>query len=178
MELKRSERWILSCQYRILEALYPQEADEFRKVREALDRGDAAVIAAHAPFSDRHEPLDPDLSEEDRSRIRRILSLFDALQHSHREMEEPPAIDDPEELLFRGFDAESERALAEYASRLLAETGQFAHVDHKESLDGEGPMLPAYQRMLDAWRTYSDKRDLTTVQIFFILEAATEPTHD
>jgi uncharacterized protein YfbU (UPF0304 family) len=178
MELKRSERWILSCQYRILEGLYPEEASEFRKVREALDRGDVALIAAFAPFSDHNESLEPDLSEDDRAQVRRILSLFDALQHSHRELEEPTAIDDPEELLFRGFHAENESTLGEYASRLLAETGEFAHVDHKASFESDGPLLPGYQRMLDAWRTYSEKRDLTTVQIYFILEAATGPTHD
>jgi uncharacterized protein YfbU (UPF0304 family) len=175
MELRPSERWILLNQYRILEALYPGQADEYREVREALERGDAALIATHAAFLEVDKPL---LGEAERSLVRRILSLYDALQHSYRTLEEPPSIDDPEELLFRGFDAEGEGAFTEYARLLLAETGQFAHVDHKGALDSDRPELPVYRRMLDAWRTYSDTRDLTTVQIFYILEAATESTHD
>jgi len=175
MELKPSERRILSNQYRILEALYPQEADEFRRAREALDRGDAALVAAQAPFID----IDgPDLSEEERSLVRRTLSLFEALQASHRDLEEPSGIDDPEELLFPGFEAESEGAFAGHARLLLAETGRFSHVGHKERSDGDRPMLPAYQRMLEAWRVYAEATDLTIVQIFYILEAATDPTHD
>jgi hypothetical protein len=39
MKLTRTERWILVNQYRILEALYPDEAKWFAENREALSSG-------------------------------------------------------------------------------------------------------------------------------------------
>ncbi len=39
MKLTRTERWILSNQYRILEALYPDERGSLEKARIALESG-------------------------------------------------------------------------------------------------------------------------------------------
>lgn len=39
MKLSRTERWMLSNQYRILEALYPADAGSYARHREALESG-------------------------------------------------------------------------------------------------------------------------------------------
>jgi hypothetical protein len=39
MKLTRTERWILANQYRILEVLYPKEADSLSYAREAFEHG-------------------------------------------------------------------------------------------------------------------------------------------
>lgn len=39
MNLSREQRWMLANQYRILEKLYPEEADHYERAREVLERG-------------------------------------------------------------------------------------------------------------------------------------------
>lgn len=174
MELTRPERWILSNQYRLLEALYAEDAEHFRKVREALESGDSALIASYSAFI-RFER--PPLSDEDSSLVHAILSMYDALQASHRELSDPTDIE-VASLQFPGFDAEVETAFRQYTGYLIEEEKEFIDLDRQADLTSVGPSLPMYRRMLEAWRSYANARQLSLVQILYLLQAGTEPTHD
>jgi uncharacterized protein YfbU (UPF0304 family) len=174
MHLTRSERWILSNQYRLLEVMHAEDADHYRKVREALESGDTALIASYSAFI---RVVHPPLSDEDRSLVARILSLYNALQTSYNAMEDKTGIE-PEDLQLPGFDAESEGGFGEHARFLIEGEKSFAELDQRDGLVSPGPSLPMYRRMLEAWRLYGDVTTLSKIQILYIVEAGTEPTHD
>ena len=174
MQLTRSERWILSNQYRLLEALHPEDADHYRKVREALESGDTTLIASYSAFI---RQTHPPLSEDDRSLVAATLSLYRALQTSYTALEDPTGVE-AEALQLPGFAAETEGGFGEHARFLIESETQFAELDRKDDLVSPGPALPGYRRMLAAWRLYGIATTLSKVQILYILEAGTEPTHD
>ena len=55
MHLSRTERWLLANQYRILEALVPDEADWFRKARTVVEEGFAGEYEDICKFVYRDE---------------------------------------------------------------------------------------------------------------------------
>src|SRR5687768_9113371 len=171
MHLTRPERWILSNQYRLLEALHTEDADHYRKIREALESGDSALIASYSAFI---RVEHPPLTDEDRSLVATILSLYDVLQASYRELEDKSGIE-AEAVQLPGFDAESESGFGEHAQFLIEGEKQFVELDRRSDLVSAGPSLPMYRRMLEAWRVYGNATTLSKVQILYILEAGTEP---
>jgi uncharacterized protein YfbU (UPF0304 family) len=153
--------------------MHAEDADYYRKVREALESGDTALIASYSAFI---RFVHPPLSEEDRSLVATILSMYDALQAAYRELEDKTGIE-AETLHLPGFDAETESGFGEHARDLIEGKKLFVDLDRKDNLVSPGPSLPMYRRMLDAWRIYGNATTLSKVQILYILEAGTEPTH-
>jgi uncharacterized protein len=173
MELTPAEQWILANQYRILERLYPEEAEELRRAREAVRSGDPVLLAAYSGV-----PYVPDtlLSDAERDLVRAILSLFGALQSSYAKLENKERISE-EDVGFGGFDAAQERAFRDFSDHLLRNDEEFASIARAQAVAAQ-PMLPAYRRMLDAWRIYGKSSTLSKVQMLYVLESRKEPSHD
>ena len=101
MELSLKDRLILSNQYRILEKLYPEEADSLANDRRAIENGytmNYAWLTGH---------LLDELSEERCNEVWDILEMHRALNFTYRNLKDKEGIDE-KKLKFRGFDGNEE----------------------------------------------------------------------
>ncbi len=139
MELSRTERWILSNQYRILEVLYPSEAEIFKNHRDAIERGYELEYAAICPAY----PDDETLSSKGCQEVIDILSMYRAL-----------------EIKFPGFDGNEETNQYAYA-RHLRDEDRFMESLKESDFNSHTPMLGRYREMLYEWNASPDKNSLT-----------------
>lgn len=174
MDLTPVDRWMLVNQYRLLERLYPEDAEEHRRIREALESGDAKAITAHAAFL---AAVEPPLGDEEAAFVDEILEMYQALQRCHGALEDASGIE-AEHVRFPGFAAGTEEGFRRHTRALIAGDDALSDFDRTDDLESAADSLPRYRRMLDAWRLYGRSTDLSKVQILYILESGTEPTHD
>ena len=88
MKLTKTERWILSNQYRILEKLCPDEADEFAEAREVVECGyeqDYGGISQHID----KVPM----SVEDCKEVVDILLMFSEMKYAFDTLDDKSGID-------------------------------------------------------------------------------------
>lgn len=105
---------MLSNQYRILEKLYPEEAEHHARAREVLEDGyelNYDWIAEHIA----ERPMSEDECKEDLD----ILDMFSALERSYARFAEKPAGVDERDVRFHGFDGNHETEQLGYASFLI-----------------------------------------------------------
>lgn len=159
MQLTKTERLILSNQYRILEKLYPDEAEQFAIHRTAIENG----------FAPHYEPefLDDELSEEGCREVRDILEMHQQLKTAYERLDD---ISDVEQYLvkFEGFDGNNESKQLRYAQYFINELGRYPELDANNS---HALSLDRYRKMLQEWNASSDKRQLTKEDIVRIIKA-------
>lgn len=167
IELSRVERWILSNQYRILEALYPEEADHLAHAREALEQG----------FEGRYEDLashidESVLSPQECREVVDILAMYDALQRSRTALGEQTKIKE-EEVRFAGFDGNNETAQMVYARHFCGgPLGRFQGLDTAKDFNSHFPSLDSYRAMLRVWKDQcKGSYQMTEAQIRQVLDA-------
>lgn len=168
MELSYKERLFLFNQYLILEALYPDREQDYR-------RAQRAVLDGYEPFYD--EPVmmsrNP-VSGETCQEVGDIMTMYTVLQHSYEEAGEPEGVNE-DALPFPGFDGNSESQQHGYASFLLNTMDRFGHLEIGESgLNSHFPMLDQYRRMLREWKQRREgvgPRKLSEEDIVAILNA-------
>ena len=167
MKLSRTERWMLANQYRILAALYPQQAAMYDDYVVALECGYASVIDRMAERIARDD-TDHKESEE----VDHILEMFDSLQRAYRTVDDPYGIE-PFQLQFPGFDGKTERDYLGYAHYALERERRHENLASARDLDTNGtPMLRHYRRMVDEWKRRSRSgAPLDRDDILAILEA-------
>jgi uncharacterized protein YfbU (UPF0304 family) len=150
VQLSRVERALLANQLRILEVLYPNEAEELAQHRTALEAGweyhfgDALV----AVTSD--EVFTTDQSRE-------IIDILDMYRH----IELGVATLTPDHALahhfagrFAGFDGNNEVLEMSYVEYLVEDLGQFEYLASRAEagFNSHTQTLPQYRRMLSVWR--------------------------
>jgi uncharacterized protein YfbU (UPF0304 family) len=149
MKLSRTERLILSNQYRILQALYPAEKESLAAAREAVERG----YELHYDRGAGHISEDV-LTEEQCREVQDILRMFDLLQLCYGQVADKSGIE-ARRIRFRGFDTSDpvEGAYAAYA--------RFFRGGRGGDVEGQVPLLGTYRKMLAAWRASKDETRLT-----------------
>ena len=174
MKLTRVERWIISHQYRILEKLYPDEAEHLAVDREAIERGYEAHYdeAAQEVFDVPHV-----MTEEDCQEVLDILSMFRAIKFSMETMEDKSGILDWA-AKFRGFDGNNEGKQLAYTEYYCLKIGRFDEL-HLADFNSHSPELEVYRRMLAAWEQLPSERrysaNLTREEIAEITSQAVHP---
>ncbi|MGH9892937.1 MAG: YfbU family protein, partial [bacterium] len=110
LKLTRTERWILANQCRILEALYPKEARDFARDREALEHGFEGAYSDIIPhIYDESEGL----SAEECSEVVQIMDMHLALKRSYEALADKSGIKEYG-IKFQGFDGNNETAQMAY----------------------------------------------------------------
>ena len=158
MKLSRVERWILSNQYRILEQIYPNEADSLARQRRVLEEGfelEYNWIAQHI-----YEDQDT-LSSEECKEVIQILSMFSAIKRTYEALDDKSGIDEWT-TKFAGFDGNTETSQLAYARHFCeGDGGRFKDLDRGDALNSHAPALDAYRRLLGEWEQSQDKINLS-----------------
>lgn len=160
LHLTKTERVILANQYRLLEALVPDEADYFAQRREIVERG----YAIHYSEIDGwfYEEMEPEASRE----ILDILNMFRFISNAADRKLSVSA-----KLRFEGFDGNEESSELGYVTFLVETLKRFTEINPNQ-LDSHSPKLRRYRAMLAEWRDCKMKYELTQADIDRIAAAA------
>lgn len=166
MELSRKERLFLSNQLKILEKLYPKEADYYEKHRKAVEQG----YSLHYDWIT--ENLREEMSEEECREVLDILDMYRALTFSYRDLDDKSNL--PEwKIEFPGFDGNNEPKQMKYTEYFINDLNRFSELrDDSDFPDynSHSPMLEKYRRMLSKWNEFDQKQNLSKDEIIEILE--------
>lgn len=154
------ERRILINQYRILEALNPDDR-EHALHREILESG---FVGQYGHVIREVE----ELSQEDCRLVSNSLSLYRALQHARKRLGDGVATE--HEVCFPGFDGNGETDFMAYA-RFLQTQRLFTDVTNENGFNGWDCEVPRYKRMLAAWETVDRKHEMTAEEVRRVLDA-------
>jgi uncharacterized protein len=167
MDLTKKERLIIANQLKILEKLYPEEAEYYAQQRKAVEYG----YALH--YEDVFEGLYDGLSEEECKEVLDILSMYRALTFSYQRLDDKTGVEESA-LHFKGFDGNEETRQYSYAQYFIMDLDRFSELtygsDHPD-FNSHWPMLERYREMLNVWKGYRNNHQLNKEQILTILGA-------
>lgn len=167
MELSAVERLLLSNQFRILEKLYPEEADYYSSNRTVLERG----YKLH--YGEIFETFYEEMSEVECKEVVDVLDLYRAITFSYRDLSDKNDINE-EEIRFYGYDGNNEIRQYLYAKFFILELDRFQELTDGQKnpeFNSHSPRITKYKNMLIVWKTYGNCRQLTVSQIKEILAA-------
>jgi uncharacterized protein len=165
IKLDLKDRLMLSNQYKILEALYPDEADSYASARDIVENGyelSYDSIVGH---------LDPDPMPEGQ-----CLEVIDILEMYRRLGDGYEALDDKSgikahDVTFMGFDGNNESAYLSYHQFLMKQRKW----EESPARNSHMPTLDGYRRMLKAFQPFRDKSPLDKSDIQQIIAARPHP---
>jgi hypothetical protein len=163
MRLTETERLILSNQYRILEQLYPDEAELFALHRKAVEGG---FVSHYKP----HMLLGEEVSEEVCREVLEILRMHRALKFSFQSLQDTGGIEESQ-IQFRGFDENMEPHQTAYTGYLFDDPDRFDKLKQSGGYNSDTPMLERYRRMLLQWQDSEDQKNLTKEDLARIVSA-------
>ncbi|OJF93978.1 hypothetical protein AX761_19470 [Rhizobium sp. 58] len=173
--LSRLERLFLSNQMRILEALYPDEAEGVAIQREAIERGYEMLYQWDMDYIyDGEDKMTADESTE----VWDTLDMFDAI---NRYVSKTPDDQNAEQHFtkFMGYDGNNETKFMAFTAYTIERLKRFDYVPtvRKGYWNSHMPVRPIYHRMLNEWRKIPRERrlDLTADEAKAILAAAVHP---
>jgi uncharacterized protein len=163
-QLSRIERKILSNQYKMLERLDPDNADDYSYLRNIVDHG----------FEGDYEDVlrgtyeEPDtMSAVDCSYVGDVLQMYDMMQTAFKNGQQEGV--ELERLKFPGFDGNNETKFVAYAQHLRSH-GKWTFIDlRSEDFNSHSPTEGRYRRMLAAWKESKDEHQLSAADILRIL---------
>ena len=167
IRLSRIERWVLANQYRILEALYPDDAEHYKQAREVLEEGyEAHYGDIYTSLVRGENTLSGALCDE----VQQILQMYWVLQRTYESL---PDIEkdgiDATKLTFPGFDGNNETKLMAYARWYCIDCGNFAGLRYDDRFNSHRVKLGDYQQMLARWNALSDEGVVTREQIIEVI---------
>ncbi len=158
MHLDEAQRLLLINQYRILEALDPEQLHSYRRARVILEGG----FAAHYTDLPVFESL-LSLSQEECIEVQKILEMFEAIQEALARSEDEH-LKTTSGLTFDGFAGNDERVQMLYTEFLKREGG-WENVGHPVKAYHPHPSLPRYRRLLAVWNTFDAPAHLQDEQL-------------
>lgn len=168
MKLSRTERWILSNQFSMLERLSsnPDDVEFYKKAQNVVNNG----YELHYRWLSEHIYDEPHtLSEEECREVIDILTMFDAIKQSYTRLTDTSGIVE-HRAEFQGFSGNDETKQMSYARFFCTEDGQprFADLSKGDNFNSHFPILDRYRRMLTEWENSKDKYSLTKEDIIRI----------
>ena len=164
MKLTRTERWILSNQYRILAKLDPKDWERYARAEDALNSGyelEYGGLVQHV----NEDTLPADECVE----VINILEMHRMLKYGFDRLENKTDID-AHAINFAGFDGNNETKQMAYARFVCAKgTGRYEELDTGDDFNSHSPTLPRYRSMLERWRASADKYQLSKDDIVRIV---------
>jgi len=167
MLLSKMDRLQLSFMLKILEKLYPEEADYYATHRKALEEG----YALHYDWL--FENIYEELSVEDCSEVLDILTMYRAITFSLEKIEDKTGLDSPL-VQFSGFDGNNETKQMAYTRYFVFDLDRYKELTYGKKycdFNSHCPMLDTYREMLIEWEKSKDKYHLSREDIVRILNA-------
>jgi len=167
MELTKKERLAFIYQLRIMEALYPDEATDFAQQRTALENG----FVLHYEWL--FESIRDELSREECQEVLDILDMYRAITFGLRNLDEGDTLREHRLAKFRGFDGNNEGQLMAYVRYFIVDLDRYDELKEGKlpSFNSHTQMLATYQKMLERWKDFESKFELSREQITAVLAA-------
>ena len=153
MILSKYERYSLSNQLRILEALYPSEADDLAVQREAVEKG---YFLAIEEGMEHIYDSDSVVSLEECEEVWSVMNMFLAIDQTIKALGKANLHDDYF-TRFRGYDGNNEAKFMGFAEFTIKRMGRFAHLPLEKSdyLNSHMPIREMYLSMHEEWQRIS-----------------------
>jgi uncharacterized protein len=166
MKLTLVERLLISHQCRILGKLFPDEAADYDKFREAIEKG----FTFH--YDDMAQHFYDELSEEHCREVINILDMFSHLKRGYQSLKYKEGIEE-RDVEFYGFDGNNEPQYIGYVRYLIEREGRFENLKKgsHHGYDSHMPKLGQYRSMLREWERSQDKYKMTKDDIIRISKA-------
>jgi len=167
MELTKMDRLTLSFQLKILEKLYPEEADYYAQHRKAIEEG----YALHYDWLFEH--LYEELSVEDCKEVLEILDMYRAITFSIEDMEDKTGLDSPF-IEFSGFDGNTETKQMAYTRYFINDLDRYQELTYgkeRAGFNSHCPLLDKYRGMLAEWKKCQNPHKLSKEAILRIVTA-------
>lgn len=165
MNLNRVERLMLSNQYKILEALYPKEAKDYARRREAIERGYELNYDWDLDYI--YDGNDV-MTKEECQEVFKVLGLFSALKHSYEKLADKSGIDE-RDIKFPGFDGNNETKQMAYARYLVEKEQRYGDLKIGDAYNSHFPSLGRYRAMVEVWEGIEDRYQLSKEEILRIV---------
>lgn len=168
ISLSKEERLILANQLKILEKLYPEEAEYYSQSRKALEEGYA--LHYRTVFQDIYD----EMPESDSQEVIDILNMYRAMCFSTQKAENKDVLEKLPLFQFPGFDANEELNQFMYTQYYIVDLNRFQELCYGDSMpefNSHEPMLETYRSMLKAWRERGSHAELSPGDIEQILKA-------
>lgn len=174
-KLSRLDRYSISNQLRILEALYPDEAEHYAVQREAIENGYEMLYQWHMDYI---YDGDDKMSVEESKEVWDTMDMFDSIDRSLKKMS-PGEIEEKLFTKFRGYDGNNETKFMAFAAFTVERLKRFEYLpmEKKGYWNSHMPIRDVYIRMLEQWRKVPTERrfDLTKAELEAVLDAAVHP---
>jgi uncharacterized protein YfbU (UPF0304 family) len=175
MKLSRIERYFLSNQLRILEALYPDDAEDFAVQREAVEQGyELAYTIGMDHIHDDSETV----SEEESKEVWDTMDMFLSIDRTIENLN-LPELHKEHFTRFSGYDGNNESKYMAFASFTVERMQRFTHLPLEEDgyFNSHMPTRPIYLRMLKVWRgiPYDGRFPMNKERLLQVLEVAVHP---
>lgn len=173
IKLTRYERYRLSNELKILEALYPEESQYYAIHREAIESGYEMLYDWHMEHINGEGST---MSSEESREVWDTFSMFDALARSIKRLDKPEYFENHFSK-FRGYDGNNESKFMGFAAYTVKRLKRFEYLDI-EGIDGWNSHMPireTYKRMVEVWKSTESSYELSEPQIDQILGAAVHP---
>lgn len=168
--LSPKDRFIIANQLKILEKLYPEEANDYALERKAIESG----FALHYTWI--LERFSEELSVKECEVVLEILNMYRAITDSFETFTDADKNNfKKDEIEFRGFDGNNETKLWLYANYFINDLGRFQELlygSKSRDFNSHGsPRLHNYQQMLQQWKEMGKPHRLNNVQIRSLINA-------
>lgn len=165
MNLDLKDRLILANQYRILAALYPDDAEYYKRNEEIVENG---YEIAYDWLSE--SISSGGMSEAACREVMNILDMFRKLGYAYEELPDKSGID-AREVRFSGFDGNNESAQLLF-HEFLEKQGKWKESPARNS---HSHLIGMYRRMLAAFQPLKDKPALAKTDIEQVLAVRIHP---
>ena len=170
MKLSRIERVMIYNQFKILEKLYPDEAESYAERAEVVENG----YELHYDWIFEHigeERVDEEMSRE----ILDTLAMFEAIQDAMGRGDAAEFESVKHFAKFHGYDGNNENAYSAYAEFFCRSNGgRYQHLNIKE-WNAHMPTVDAYRRMVQEYKASADEHRLSSEDVIRICQAAVHP---
>ena len=171
-KLTALDRLVLSNQYRILEALYPDKAESLAIRREAIENGYEMLYKWDMEYICDGEEI---LTREESLEVWDTLDMFHALRISAKQLDILDWLSEQGNSTFQGYDGNNETKFMAFAAFTIQRLNRFQYLDlsDDEYLSSHSPMRPIYNKMLKIWKPVlsSNRFELSKEEIENIIGA-------
>lgn len=172
MNLNKKDRLILSNQYRILEALYPDEAKDFQIARTAVEKGFEIAYAFNAEHID-----DEVLNQDECNFVLEVLAMHRAMNFALKNIkqENPDYAEITDENIhFEGFDGNNETKHMSFTQYFIHDLDRFRELTNGNEyadFNSHSPKVEVYERQIEVWKALPNKYELTAENLITLIEA-------
>lgn len=160
------DRYLISNQLRILEKLYPEEADTYAVQREIFEQGYEMLYSWQLDHI--YDGVDA-MTREECSEVWDTMDMYVALERGGSDLK------------FQGYDGNNETKFMSFARFTVERLERFTHLPMKEPRywNSHSPIRGMYQRMLEEWKSIpSPARYTPTPEQVAAIEARRIYPHD